>query len=369
LIIARLPNEIEISKMKKTLIVVLVVLAIVFLLALPKLGLFGGEKKAGSNAAQQGPQVLPVEAVVIKPSSFAKKLVVTGSILANESIELKSEVSGKIEGIYFTEGQFVKKGDLLIKIDDDELRAQLNKQKFNKKLNEDNEFRQRKLLEKEAISQEEYDNALNRLNTTAADIEVLEAQQAKTTILAPFNGSIGFRYVSEGAYISPAIVMATLYSLNPAKIEFSIPAKHASKVSVRSKIFFTIESDTTHFAGEVYAVEPQIDASTRTLRIRATTPNPKGKMLPGQFVTIQLVLEHLQNAIMVPTESVVPEQDGNKVFVKENGKAKEVRVSAGERTERSLEILAGLKFGDTVLTTGILQLRKGLPVNVTRISN
>lgn len=356
--------------MKKGVIIVLVIVAVLVLLALPKLGLFGTKNSVGpQTGALPTAATLQVEAVIVKPTSFDKKLVVTGSILANESIEVKSEVSGKIQRIYFVEGQSVNKGDLLIKIDDDELRAQSEKQKFNKKLNEDNEFRQRKLLEKEAISQEEYDNALNRLNTTSADILVLAAQQAKTTIRAPFNGFIGFRYVSEGAYISPQLVMATLYNLNPAKIEFSIPAKHASRVSVKSKIFFTIESDTTHYSGEVYAVEPQIDASTRTLKIRAQTPNPKGKMLPGQFVTIQLILEHLENVIMIPTEAVVPEQDGIKVFIVANKKAKEVKVSAGERTERSLEILSGLSVGDTVLTTGILQLRKGLPVIVSRITN
>jgi len=356
--------------MKKSLITVLIIVAVIVLLALPKLGLFNKEENAGpATSAQSNETALTVEAVIIKPASFDKKLVVTGAIRANESIELKSEVSGKITGIHFTEGQAVKKGDLLIKIDDAELLAQFEKQKFNKKLNEDNEFRQRKLLEKEAISQEEYDNALNRLNTTTADLQVLEAQLAKTAIRAPFNGFIGFRYVSEGAYISPSIVMATLYNLNPAKIEFSIPAKHASKVSVRSKIFFSVENDTTQFSGEVYAVEPQIDASTRTLKIRASTPNPNGKMLPGQFVTIQLVLEHLANSIMVPTEAVVPEQEGNKIYILENGRAKEAKVSTGERTERSLEILSGLKVGDTVLTTGILQLRKGLLVSVTRITN
>lgn len=353
--------------MKKSVITVLVILVIVFLLSLPKLGLFSGNEEISLVAGAA--QVLPVEAIVVKPYTFNKKLVVTGSIIANESIEVKSEVSGKIQQIFFTEGQAVQKGSLLIKIDDAELRAQLEKQKFNKKLNEDNEFRQRKLLEKEAISQEEYDNALNRMNTTASDIQVLEAQLAKTTIVAPFNGFIGFRYVSEGAYISPSLVMATLYNLNPAKIEFSIPAKHASKVSVRSKIFFTIESDTNRYAGEVYAVEPQIDASTRTLKMRALTPNPRGKMMPGQFVTIQLVLEQLKNSIMVPTEAVIPEQDGNKVYIVEMGKAKEKKVTAGERTERTLEILDGLKMGDTVLTTGILQLRPGIPVKVTRVVN
>ncbi|MDZ7650866.1 MAG: biotin/lipoyl-binding protein [Cytophagales bacterium] len=107
---------------------------------------------------------MTVDAIVLKPSRLDNKLNVTGSVLANESLELKSEVSGKITSISFREGKQVKKGDLLIQTDDDEILAQLTKQKFNRKLNNDNEFRQRKLLEKDAISQEEYDNALNRLN-------------------------------------------------------------------------------------------------------------------------------------------------------------------------------------------------------------
>jgi membrane fusion protein, multidrug efflux system len=353
--------------MKKTIITVVVIVAIVALLVLPKL--FKGEQKAGPVAGNTpAAQVLSVDATVIKAVAFDKKLVVTGSILANESVELKAEVSGKIQKIYFTEGQFVKKGDLLLKIDDDELVAQLDKQKANKKLNEDNEFRQRKLLEKEAISQEEYDNALNRLKTTEADIRLLGAQLAKTSIRAPFNGYIGFRYVSEGAFISSSLVIATLFNLDPAKIEFSIPAKHASRVSVGSKIYFTIESDTSQYSGLVYAVEPQIEASTRTLKIRAQTPNPNRKMLPGQYVSIQLVLEHLENSIMVPTEAVVPEQDGSKVFIVKNGVAAESRISPGERTDRNLEILRGVNVGDTVLTSGILQLKAGMKVNVTRIN-
>lgn len=340
----------------------------VALLALPKLNLFQDSKKAGPVAGNAASQTLAIEATILKPVPFDRRLVVTGSILANEQVELKSEVSGKIMNIYFTEGQAVTKGEQLLKIDDTELQAQLDKQKANKKLNEDIEFRQRKLLEKDAISQEEYDNALNRLKTTEADIRLLEAQLAKTTLRAPFDGYIGFRFVSVGAFISPSLVIATLYNLNPAKLEFSIPAKHASRVAVNSKIFFTIENDSTAYTGLVYAVEPQIEASTRTLKIRARTPNPNKKMLPGQFVSIQLVLEHLNNALMVPTEAVVPVQDGNKIFVMKGGKVSETSVSAGERTDRALEILRGVAVGDTILTSGILQLKPGMKVSITKIN-
>jgi len=356
--------------MKKVITVVIIVV-IVGLLALPKIKpLFQGDEKGGGPGmggpgGQVGP--LPVETVIITPSSYERKLVVTGSILPSESIELRSEVSGKISGIFFQESQPVRKGQRLIKIDDDELVAQLEKQKYNKKLFEDNEFRQRKLLEKEAISQEEYDNALNRLRTTTADIKVLEAQIAETEVIAPFDGFIGFRYVSPGAYISPSTIIATIYSLDPAKIEFSIPARYASRVYVGSPIVFRQENNAEEpFKGEVYAIEPQIDPTTRTLKIRSKTPNPGGKLIPGQFVSIELILEHLDSAILVPTQAVIPVQDGAKVYIVSGGKAKEVMVTAGDRTESKLEILSGLKPGDTVITSGILQLRQGMGIQVTR---
>lgn len=356
----------------KKLIPVIIIIIVIGLLAIPKIRpLLEGDKKAGAGmggpGGSGGSAPLPVEAVILSPAPYERKLVVTGSILPSESIELKSEVSGKISGIFFQESQPVRKGQRLIKMDDDEIVAQLEKQRYNKKLYEDNEYRQRRLLEKEAISQEEYDNALNRLRTTAADIKVLEAQIAETEITAPFDGFIGFRYVSPGAYISPATVIATIYSLNPAKIEFSVPARYASRVYIGSSIIFYQENDPKQsLNGEVYAIEPQIDPATRTLKIRSKTPNQEGKLIPGQFVSIELILEHLDNALLVPTQAVIPVQDGAKVYIASGGKAKEVMVTAGDRTESKLEILSGLQPGDTIITSGILQLRQGMEVKITR---
>jgi membrane fusion protein, multidrug efflux system len=357
--------------MKKTVITTITVLVIVLLIALPKLGWF--RTKASSNqssAAMPGakPKLL-VEALVIKESKLDNKLVVTGSVLPNESLELKSESSGKIVSISFKEGKAVTKGSLLLEINNDDLKAQLQKQKYNQKLNEDNEFRQRKLLEKEAISQEEYDNALNRLNTTVADIQILEAQLEKTRIKAPFDGVIGLRYVSLGAYISPSTVVATLYNISPAKIEFAVPARYSSQVKPNEKVFCRVENDLTVYEGLVYAVEPRIDLETRTLKIRAQADNKSGNLLPGQFVKVELILESLPNALLVPTEAVIPDQGGKKVFISERGKAKEVKIETGIRTENSLEVLSGLKAGDTLLTTGILQLRQGLDIEIQKVKN
>ena len=351
--------------MKKTLITTAVVVVILFLVALPKLKLLEKKETQASPGGQRGGK-LSVEALIITSAKLDNKLTVTGSVLPNESLELKSEISGKITSIKFKEGNKVTKGELLLQINDDEIAAQLEKQRYNRKLNQDNEFRQRKLVEKDAISQEEYDNALNRLNTTAADIRLLEAQLAKTRIKAPFDGVIGLRYVSEGAYLSPSAIIATLYNISPAKIEFAIPGRYSTQVAQGKKIFFTIENDLTIHEGEVYAIEPRIDPATRTLKIRALADNEKGILLPGQFVKVELVLQSMDDAILVPTEAVIPEQNGKMVFVLEGGKAKAVKIETGIRTDNALQVLSGLKPGDTLLTTGILQLRPGIEVQIVK---
>jgi membrane fusion protein (multidrug efflux system) len=354
--------------MKKKIITILVVVGIVFLLALPKLNFFSS-KSAATAPAGGGPPALQVDAIIVKPGKLDNKLVITGSVQANESLELKSEISGKISGIFFKEGKQVKKGELLVEIKDDEILAQLEKEKHNQKLNQDNEYRQRKLLEKEAISQEEYDNALNRLNITQADIRLLQAQLEKTKIAAPFDGTVGLRFVSEGAFITSSTVIATLYSLNPAKIEFAVPARYSAQIATGKKILFAIENSTRVFEGEVYAVEPQIDPSTRTLRVRAVADNSDRALLPGQFVRVELILETVNGAMLVPSEAVIPELSGHKVYKYVKGMAEEVKVNIGVRTEKDVEIVTGLAPSDTLVTTGILQLRQGIPLSLGKIVN
>jgi membrane fusion protein, multidrug efflux system len=354
--------------MNKKVITIIAIVGVIFLLALPKLNLFSDKKESAAAAKPQAAGKLPIEVLIVKSSSLDNKLVVTGSVLANESLELKSEESGKITGLYFREGKRVQKGELLLKINDEEIRAQLEKERYNQKLNQDIENRQRKLLEKDAISQEEYDNALNRLNTNTADLKLLEAQLDKRQITAPFDGVIGLRYISDGAYVTPNTIIATLYNISPAKIEFAVPGRYSTQVRPGQKILFTIENDTHDFVGEVYAIEPRIDPTTRTLKIRALAENSKGLLLPGQFVKVGLILSSVSNALLVPTEAVIPDLNNHKVFVIEAGKAKEVKVETGMRTETQLEIVSGLKPGDSLITTGILQLRAGMEVEVLKVS-
>ncbi|HMJ69701.1 MAG TPA: efflux RND transporter periplasmic adaptor subunit [Cyclobacteriaceae bacterium] len=354
--------------MKKQIITGSIIVVVVLLLAIPKLGWFSSKSDGGEAIGSPGgPPLLPVEALIVKPAKLDNRLIVTGTVLANESLELKSEISGKITHIAFQEGARVKKGSVLVQINDEEIRAQLLKQKYNQKLNEDNEFRQRKLLEKDAISQEEYDNALNRLNTTVADVQLLDAQLAKTRITAPFDGIIGLRYVSEGTYLSPNTAIATLYNNTPAKLEFAIPSRYSAAVATGKEVFFKVEGDTLRHNGKVYAIEPRIDQDTRTLKLRALADNSNGRLLPGQFVELELILGSVNNAMLIPTECMVPEQGGKKVFVLENGIVRETQIETGIRTNTDLEVTRGLKNGDTVLTTGILQLRAGMKVQITTL--
>jgi len=354
--------------MKKRLLIIFIVLVIVFLLALPKLGLLK-KKPDGPVAGPAQNTTLQVEARLLKATPFDNTLVITGSILANESLELKSESSGKVTRINFKEGGHVAQGELLVQINDEEIRAQIEKQRYMQKLNKDNEYRQRQLFKKEAISQEEYDNALNRLNTTISDIKVLEAQRQKTRVYAPFEGTIGLRYVSTGAYVTPSTVIATLYNNSPAKIEFAVPSRYSAMMAVGKKIRFTIENDTARvFAGEVYAIEPRINEDTRTLTLRALADNSKGLLIPGQFVKVDLILDSNPRALLIPTQAVIPGQSGQKVYIANGGKAKEVVIQTGTRTNLNIEVISGLTPGDTVITTGILQLRNELPIQIVKVN-
>lgn len=357
--------------MKKNIKVVLIsvaVIAILILLALPKINFSSGSEQNNSSPSNQF-KALPVKAHIMNFQRLANKVLTTGTVMANEEVELKSEVSGKIVNILFKEGGFVKKGDLLVKINDSELQAQLTREKYNLKLLEDKEYRQRKLLEKEAISKEDYDDALNNLNVTKAQVELIKAQIEKTEIKAPFNGIVGLKNVSVGSFVTSSTVIATLQNINPIKIEFSIPEKYSSKVKVGDEINFTVTGNEHNYIAKIYAIEPKIDQVTRTLKMRAKyTSNIQGDILPGAFADVELILNDIKDALLIPSYALVPELKGQKVFVYKNGKVVSVDVETGIRTDKDVQITKGLNEKDTVITSGILQLRPGSPVTVSEFN-
>lgn len=267
-----------------------------------------------------------VSAMVITPQEFSNVLSLSGSVEANEQVEIRSEVSGIVENIYFKEGTYVSKGQVLFKVNDTELQAQLGQAVAKESLAAETERRSKVLLGKEAISQEEYDIASANLRTAQAQTQLIRAQIYKTSIRAPFSGKIGLRYISPGTYITPNVLVANLVSVNPLKITFSIPEKYASEVQINTEINFTVNGFNDTFKAKVYAIEPEIETATRTLAIRALAQNKEGKLLPGTFANIELPLKTLKDAIIIPTEAIVPVQSGKKVFIANHGKAKEVMV-------------------------------------------
>jgi len=318
-----------------------------------------------NNSKSTGPKMAAsVNGIVLKPQKFSNELTLSGTIDANEQIELRSEVSGVVQGIYFKEGQNVTKGQQLIKVNDIELRAQLSQAKTRQSLAAENERRAKLLLQKEAISQEEYDVANAELQSTQAQTQLIQAQIAKTSIVAPFSGKIGLRSISPGTYVTPTILIAKLVNNAQVKITFSIPEKYASLMKLNSELSFTTSGSKEKFTAKIYATEPSIEQSTRTLQIRALADNEQGRLIPGTYANILLPLDAINDALLVPTEAIIPIQNGKKVFISSGGKAKEVIIETEARTEKDILVTAGLKPGDTVITSGIMALKEGAPLNV-----
>ena len=288
----------------KTISITVFSLALVGLIGYRILSNTAASEKNAPNGDKKPPMM--VKAVVITENDYANTLTLSGSIEANESVAIQSEVAGVVEKIYFSEGATVSMGQVLFKVNDLELRAQLSQAKTRQNLAAENERRAGLLLQKEAISQEEFDIASAEFRSLKAQTQFIEAQIAKTTVRAPFSGKIGLRSISPGTYVTPSVLITNLVNTNPVKITFSIPEKYASMVQLNTRITFKVAGTTDEFEAKVYAMEPSIDIATRTLQVRATAENKGNKLFPGTYATVELPLDVVKNAILIPTEAIVP---------------------------------------------------------------
>ncbi|CAM3901209.1 efflux RND transporter periplasmic adaptor subunit [Flavobacterium branchiophilum] len=317
-----------------------------------------GKDKSGKKPAAK------VMGIVLKSEVFNDDLMLSGALEASEQIEIHSEISGIVTQIFFQEGSQVAQGQLLFKINDVEINAMLQQAKTKAHLAAENERRAKLLLQKEAISQEEYEIANADLKSAQAQTQLVAAQKSKTLVKAPFSGKIGLRNISPGTYITPSVLVANLLNTDQLKLTFSIPEKYASRIQNKVKLQFSLANDSQQYQAQVYALEPQIEANTRTLKVRAKTTNIAGKLMAGAFVTIQLPLDVIDHALLIPTEAVVPFQGGKKVYIANNGQAKEVKITTATRTDSSVLVLSGLHAGDTLVTTGVMALKDEAPIKV-----
>ena len=330
-----------------------------------------------SPDAEAGPEALPaprqknvlnVNGMVIRPQTLTDGITTIGNLLPDEEVDLSFETSGKIVEINFREGTAVRKGELLAKVNDRPLQAQLSRYEAQRKLAEDRVYRQSALLEKDAVSQEAYEQARTELAMLYADIDIVKSNNALTELHAPFDGVIGLRNVSEGAYASPDVVVAKLTKISPLKIDFFVPERYANQIKPGTRLTFTVEGRDEQFRAEVYATESKVDIETRTFAVRALFPNRQGKqLLPGRFADVKIRMHDIPDAIAIPTEAIVPEMGVDKVYLYKGGKARAVTVRTGLRTDSSIQIIAGLNVGDTIITSGTLQLRTDLPVKLDTV--
>lgn len=350
-------------KIKTVIIIVLVVGA---LLAL-KFFLFPSKNasSSGPGAQQNKAASAVVTAFVVKAERLDNSIYASGTVLANEEVELKPELAGKIVQLNLKEGSPVNKGQLLVKINDAEYQAQLKKLQLENSLAETQLKREQELLKISGISQQDVDISQNKVSSIKADVEYLQSQIAKTEIRAPFDGWVGLKNVSEGAYVTTATVIANIQQINPVKLDFSVSERYSDQIKKGAKVVFNIEGVKKDLMGEVFAIEPKIDMATRTLRVRAICPNNQGVIYPGAFARVQLTLDDIENAIMIPTEAIIPDLKGKKVIRLKEGKADFVKVETGLRTDAAIQITDGLAVGDTIVTTGIMQLKPGSAVRIT----
>lgn len=349
---------------KKRIIWIVVIVIVVVLLALPKI-MPKQPKNVTSRAAGKGAPI-KVTVFVTKKENLEENIQVAGNIIAMEAVDLRSETQGRVVKIFFDEGSEVKKGQLLVKINDADLKAQLKKAIATQALKEETEKRNKQLLAKGAISQETYDLSATEVNTINADIDMVKEQIRRTEIVAPFDGLIGLRYISEGSYVTNASQVASLQSINQVKIEFSIPEKYASKIRKGSDITFSIDGNDETFKAKVYAIEPKIDPSTRNVMMRAICSNQSRKLLPGGFARVSVGIADNPHALNIPTQSVVPILKGQKVYIVKGDSAVERVIRTGIRGDVSIEVTEGLNPGDSVIVDGVIYIKPGSKVKVVK---
>ncbi len=349
---------------KVALIVVAVGVALYFLI--PKIA---SKEKPPQQNQTQGDGSVPADGYIINTSTLDNEIQAVGTIRANEEVEIRSEVSRKITGIYFKEGSMVGRGKTLFKLDDADLIASLNKLKLDEELAVINENRNKELFDRGLLSQADYEIQQNALGKIRADMESIEIQIDKTSIVAPFSGYVGLRNVSVGSYATPSAVLATMQDLSKLKIDFSIPEKYINFFKLGQKIFFKVEGIDEEYEGEVYAFEPKLENGTKTLILRAISNRANTKLLPGSFANVRLIMKEIDNAIMIPTESIIPNLKGQSVYLAKNGKVKIVPVELGKRLEDKVQIMGDIFPGDTLITTNILRLRPDAKVKIAKVNN
>lgn len=319
------------------------------------------ENEKTKKAPTTNPAVL-ADVYVVKDKILQDEIHTTGTVNARQEVELVSEIAKKVTGIYAKEGTFVLKGALLFKLDDADLQAKRKTLALHEHLALLEEKRFRELRTSEAVNQQEYDKISSQLNILQAELEELDVQIEKTRIVAPFSGKLGLKKIDIGAYVTPAYHLASIQDVSNMEVLFTIPEKYASEVKNGQQIQFFTETTKDAQSAKVIATEAGTDQNTRSLKVLALAENKAGKLVPGTSATISFALHTFDNGKIVPTQALIPTPEGYSIFVIKNGVASSKAVKTGTRTKGTVHVLEGIEQGDSVITTNILRIGPGVPV-------
>jgi membrane fusion protein, multidrug efflux system len=329
------------------------------------------EKKQSSElaAANKVPTALAVEGMVVKTSSVNQAIEVSGTVLPNESTEIRPEISGRIVMLNLKEGAIVQKGSLLVKINDSDLQAQLKKLLVQLQIAKKTEERQRELLSIGGIAQQDYDLSVLSVSNINADIELTRVGISKTEVRAPYTGRLGLKNISPGAFVSPTTLLTIITQVNQMKVEFSVPEKYSAEIKNGQSVEFALEGSGKSYSARVLAKESTVDEATRNLRIRATVIGIDEYLVPGSFAKVKMILGRNDNAIMIPSNAVIPQARNKQVAAYRNGIATMVKIETGVRDSSMIQVINGLQAGDTLITTGLLFVKPESRIKLTKIVN
>ena len=327
-------------------------------------------KKDAPNQQAAGPRPpARVDAFVVQAKSLSESVEVPGTIVAEESTEIHPEVSGRIVQLNVREGAIVSKGALLAKLYDGDLQAQKRKLEVQLKIAESNQSRTEQLVKIGGISQQDYDVTVLNVSNLHADLDIVRTSIDKTEIRAPFSGKLGLKGVSIGAFVTPTSVITSIQKTSGLRIDFNVPEKYVGQIKTGQTINFGTEGSDRTYMAVVAATESGIAENTRSLTIRARIKGDEAGLVPGGFAKVKLSFAPNPHALMVPSQAIVPQARGKKVYVYRGGIANFVDVETGIRDSSNVQITSGLKQGDTVIVTGLLGLKPDAKVMVKQIIN
>jgi membrane fusion protein (multidrug efflux system) len=351
----------------RTFIIIIILIGILVAIKMIFLKPEEGAGPGGGKGGNPKDQTFNVTGYIVQPQVLENKIFSSGTVMANEEVILRPEVSGKLILLNIKEGTNVSKGTLLAKINDNDLQAQLKKSEVQLKLAKEKESRLKGLLGIKGVSQQEYDIIANELESISADMDFIKAQIAKTEVHAPFSGKMGLKQISEGSFVTNTSILASMQQTDILKLDFTVPEKYASILSTGDNIKFNVANQKEQFTAKVFAIEPRIDPQTRNITIRAIFNNSNGKIYPGSFAKVELIASKQGATIMIPTQAVIPELKGNKVYISKSGKAMPTKIEIGTRTDKEIEVTSGLSAGDTVIVTGIMSLKPEAKVKIINL--